>query len=59
MILTGGSVIEREGNYVQPTIVEIAHDSPIVQEELFCPILYVFKFKVELFSHDECGRRII
>lgn len=38
--------MEREGNYVQPTIVEISHDAPIVQEELFCPILYVIKFKV-------------
>lgn len=45
VLLTGGSVMERDGNYVQPTIVEISHDAPVVQEELFCPILYVFKFK--------------
>ncbi|KAL2630636.1 hypothetical protein R1flu_015322 [Riccia fluitans] len=45
VILTGGKVIEREGNYVEPTIVEISNDAPIVQEELFCPILYVFQFK--------------
>jgi len=33
------------GNYVLPTIVEIKHDAPIVQTEIFAPILYVFKFK--------------
>jgi len=34
-----------QGNYVLPTIVEIAHDAPIVQKEIFAPILYVMKFK--------------
>jgi len=29
-ILTGGNVLPGEGNYVEPTIVEIAHDSQIV-----------------------------
>ncbi len=38
--------MEREGNYVEPTVVEISHDAPIVREELFSPILYVFKFQV-------------
>jgi aldehyde dehydrogenase family 7 protein A1 len=32
-------------NYVQPTIIEISHDSPIVKEENFVPILYVMKYK--------------
>ena len=32
------------GNYVEPTIVAIAHDAPIVKEEIFAPIVYVFKF---------------
>jgi acyl-CoA reductase-like NAD-dependent aldehyde dehydrogenase len=45
-ILTGGLVMEREGNYVEPTVVEISHDAPIVREELFSPVLYVFKFQV-------------
>jgi len=27
-----------------PTIVEIAHDAPIVKEELFVPICYLIKF---------------
>lgn len=44
-ILTGGKVIAGPGNYVEPTIVEIAHDAAIVKEEIFAPILYVFKFK--------------
>lgn len=44
-ILCGGKVIPGEGNYVEPTIVEIAHDAPIVKEEIFAPILYVFRFK--------------
>ncbi|GLJ12570.1 hypothetical protein SUGI_0193640 [Cryptomeria japonica] len=44
-ILTGGSVIEHEGNFVQPTIVEISGDAPIVKEELFAPVLYVLKFQ--------------
>ncbi|KAJ7564458.1 hypothetical protein O6H91_02G018200 [Diphasiastrum complanatum] len=44
-ILTGGKTLEREGNYVEPTIVEISHDSSIVHEEIFGPILYVFKFQ--------------
>jgi acyl-CoA reductase-like NAD-dependent aldehyde dehydrogenase len=45
-ILTGGLVMECEGNYVEPTVVEISHDAPIVREELFSPVLYVFKFQV-------------
>lgn len=45
-ILTGGSVIDRDGNFVEPTVVEISHDAEIVREELFGPVLYVFKIKV-------------
>ncbi|CAM8887748.1 hypothetical protein QQ045_024629 [Rhodiola kirilowii] len=44
-ILTGGSTIESEGNYVQPTVVEISPDAEVVKEELFGPVLYVMKFK--------------
>lgn len=44
-ILAGGSVIESEGNYVQPTIVEISANSNVVKEELFGPVLYVLKFQ--------------
>nr|XP_004235550.1 aldehyde dehydrogenase family 7 member B4 [Solanum lycopersicum]XP_010318473.1 aldehyde dehydrogenase family 7 member B4 [Solanum lycopersicum] len=44
-ILTGGSVVESEGNFVRPTIVEISSKAEIVKEELFAPVLYVMKFK--------------
>lgn len=44
-ILYGGRKVDGlDGNYVLPTIVEIAHDAPIVKTEIFAPILYVFKF---------------
>ena len=44
-ILKGGKLIPGEGNFVEPTIVEISHDAPIVKEELFLPILHVIKCK--------------
>jgi aldehyde dehydrogenase family 7 protein A1 len=44
-ILYGGKKIEGPGNYVMPTIVAIDHNAPIVQHEIFAPIVYVFKFK--------------
>lgn len=43
-ILVGGTKVEREGNFVNPTLVAINHDAPIVKEELFVPITYVIKF---------------
>ncbi|WP_020682157.1 aldehyde dehydrogenase family protein [Marinobacterium rhizophilum] len=33
------------GFYVNPAIVRIAHDAPIVQEETFAPILYVMTYE--------------
>jgi aldehyde dehydrogenase family 7 protein A1 len=44
-ILYGGKKIEGPGNYVEPTIVAIDHSAPVVQTEIFAPIVYVFKFK--------------
>lgn len=45
-ILCGGKAVSMNGgNFVMPTIVEISPDAPIVQHEIFAPILYVFKFK--------------
>lgn len=39
-------VIDRPGNYVEPTIVTgLSHDAEIVQKETFVPILYVLKFR--------------
>lgn len=43
-VLIGGKRLEREGFFVQPTIVEIDPHAKIVREELFVPILYLFKF---------------
>lgn len=44
-VLYGGKAIRSDGNYVEPTIVTINHDAPIVKTELFVPIVYVMKFK--------------
>lgn len=44
-ILTGGSIIESDGNFVQPTIVEISPSASVVKEELFAPVLYVMKIQ--------------
>uniref|UniRef100_A0A915JZ03 Aldehyde dehydrogenase domain-containing protein n=1 Tax=Romanomermis culicivorax TaxID=13658 RepID=A0A915JZ03_ROMCU len=42
----GGKVLERPGYFVEPTIiVDLEHDSPIVHQETFAPILYVLKAK--------------
>jgi aldehyde dehydrogenase family 7 protein A1 len=45
VVLAGGAVYaDRPGNYVAPTLVAIDHAAPVVQTELFVPILYVCKF---------------
>ena len=44
-ILCGGSRLEKNGNFVHPTIAEVENDWDIVQEETFAPILYVMKYK--------------
>lgn len=43
-ILCGGKRVDRKGFFVEPTIVQVNSDSPIIQEEYFCPILFVTKF---------------
>jgi len=43
-VLTGGNRIDREGFFVEPTIIEAENHWDIVQEETFAPILYVMKF---------------
>lgn len=44
-VLCGGNALsDREGNFVEPTIIEIDPSAEIVKEELFVPILYVMKF---------------
>lgn len=45
-ILAGGRALtDRTGNFVEPTLVEIHHDAPIVKHELFVPITYLIKCK--------------
>lgn len=44
-VLTGGKRIEREGSFVEPTIIEAENHWDIVQEETFAPILYVMKYR--------------
>src|SRR5688572_24043914 len=42
-ILTGGKRIDREGFFVEPIIVRVRADMPIVAEETFVPILYLIE----------------
>lgn len=52
-------VIDRPGNYVEPTIVTgLPHNAPIVQTETFVPILYVIKFKVSLGVNDSLSLHV-
>lgn len=42
----GGKVLDRPGNYVEPTIVTgVPHDAKVVHTETFAPIVYVMKTK--------------
>ena len=43
----GGKVMDRPGNFVEPTIVSgLKHNAEIVQRETFAPIVYALKCKV-------------
>jgi aldehyde dehydrogenase (NAD+) len=48
-VVYGGEIIEGPGWYVNPCIVRIPGDAPIVQEETFAPILYI----IDVDSVDE------
>ena len=43
-VLVGGKRVDRPGHFVQPTIIKARPDMPIVREETFAPILYVFEY---------------
>jgi aldehyde dehydrogenase (NAD+) len=43
-LLYGGHVLERAGNFVEPTLVRARADMPIVGEETFAPILYLMSY---------------
>ncbi len=44
-VLSGGARLPGPGYYVQPTIVKVTPEMPIVQEETFAPILYVMPYQ--------------
>lgn len=44
-VLTGGAAINRPGFFVEPTIVRADAPLPIVQQETFAPILYVWPYR--------------
>ena len=44
-ILCGGNTIDRDGFYVEPTLVTAENDWDVVQRETFAPILYVMRYK--------------
>ena len=43
-VLCGGKVLERAGNFVEPTIVRANADMRIVSSETFAPILYILRY---------------
>jgi len=43
-ILTGGRALDGDGYFVEPTIIAVPEQLPIVCEETFAPILYVQEF---------------
>ena len=43
-ILFGGNTIDKPGNYVEPTLIEAKPEWDIVNQENFCPILFVMPF---------------
>jgi len=47
-LLAGGSRIDREGYYIQPTVfTDVDPDSELAQTEVFGPVLAIFKFATE------------
>jgi aldehyde dehydrogenase (NAD+) len=45
-VVSGGSVLNGKGNFVEPTIIAgVKNSDEIVQTETFAPILYVMPFK--------------
>ncbi|MDH3730057.1 MAG: aldehyde dehydrogenase family protein [Acidimicrobiia bacterium] len=58
-VLYGGGVVEgKDGFFVQPTIIKISKDAPIVQEETFAPILYVIDVE-DVFEAIEVNNGVV
>lgn len=43
-VVTGGNRLDREGYFVEPTIVKVPKEASITQDETFAPILWVIEF---------------
>lgn len=43
-MLCGGKRIERKGYFVEPAIIAADKNAEFLQEEYFCPIMFVVKF---------------
>lgn len=43
-VLYGGGVLDRSGYFVEPTLIKMPADAPILQIETFAPILYLIDF---------------
>lgn len=43
-VIFGGKVIEKAGNWVEPTIIEVDRNAELLKEEFFVPILFVMKY---------------
>lgn len=44
-VLYGGNILDKEGYFVEPTLIQAENHWDIVQEETFAPILYVMPYK--------------
>jgi aldehyde dehydrogenase (NAD+) len=44
-LLCGGKVLDRPGNFVEPTIIRARADMQVVQNETFAPILYLLSYE--------------
>ena len=43
-LLCGGNVLDKDGFYVEPTIIKVKSDFKIIKEETFAPILYIMEY---------------
>jgi len=43
-VLHGGNVLDREGHFVEPTLIKMPAGAPILEVETFAPILYIIEF---------------
>lgn len=43
-VLSGGNKIDKHGYFVEPAIIEASKGMQVMQEESFCPILYILPF---------------